>query len=510
MDSSIFDMSPAFTKVFISYSRHDQEWKQQLVKHLRVLESQGFLKVWDDTQITPGNEWCREIERALETATVALLLISANSLTSEFILQREIPVLLKRRSKEGLRIIPIILEPCPWQAVNWLQQLEIRPKGALPLSARDSHHLQEALADIAGEIQALVDGSMAFRKGNDSAPEAVATPRDGLNSLEKLAPRGRAIERVWTIFQLAHGQIILLSDYKDLHDALHGLERLHAGIVTESARFDSDDSARYNLNDHALTLQGISDELTSIAQRGNLKDFELKWLSDIGRAKNDIERAIDERDVVGMRNPVALLHRILNVEPPRINDRLIHVARGLRLESLASELRQVAEPLRTIPSPQEYEDLTKSIDAIVALNERQSALVTSHSLWQDVEIELKRLDASLRHGLTELQISWEELLMLAGSLYEDVQEPWASKLRSAAAELRSAMHSLLDTNIGAPGEPTHMERIVTESFRRYRRLAAIRFELVDKDLQQMCGKLRDLGVSLAALLARLDNGWRAN
>ena len=99
-----------------------------------MLENQGILEVWDDTRITPGNEWCLKIEHALETATVALLLISANSLTSEFILQREIPLLLERRSNEGLRIIPIILEPCPWNTVAWLQQMEIRPKDARPLS----------------------------------------------------------------------------------------------------------------------------------------------------------------------------------------------------------------------------------------------------------------------------------------------------------------------------------------------------------------------------------------
>ena len=58
-----------------------------------MLERQGFLGVWDDTRITPGDEWCLKIEHALETATVALLLISANSLTSEFILRKEIPVL---------------------------------------------------------------------------------------------------------------------------------------------------------------------------------------------------------------------------------------------------------------------------------------------------------------------------------------------------------------------------------------------------------------------------------
>ena len=483
-------------KVFISYSRRDQKWKRQLLRQLGVLERQGFLEVWDDTRITPGDEWCLKIEHALETATVALLLISANSLTSEFILRKEIPVLLERRSNEGLRVIPIILEPCPWNTIDWLQKMEIRPRNARPLSGLKSNDQEEVLADLAGEIKGLVG-----RNGNDLTPEAVPTPPGGVNFPGKVPPRVR-IERVRTIFQQDHPQIRLLSDYKDLHNALHGLEFLHVVIATESARFVRNDSSRGNLSLHALTLQGISDELTSIAQRGNLKEFELKWLPNISRARNDMQKAIDERDALGMRNPVALLDHILSVEPSRINDRLITVARGLRLESLASELRQVAEPLRTTRCPPEYEELIKDVDAIAALNERQNALVTNHSLWQNVEIELKRLNARLRSGLTELQNSWEDLLALAGPLYETEQQSWAADLRSAATQLQAAMHSLVNTGNGAPAE---VERIAKESFRRYRRLVANRFYLVDKEVQQMCYKLRDLGASLANLLARLEN-----
>ena len=347
------------TMVFISYSRKDHKWKQQVVTHLRVLENQGMLDVWDDTQITAGNEWCLEIEHALETAAIALLLISANSLTSEFVLQREIPLLLERRSNEGLRIMPIILEPCAWRSVAWLRKMEVRPKGARPLSEGTLHHRQEALADIAGEIKEIIDKRAEPSSGLDSVQDTVAIAKAGLTSLTRLAPRVRAIERVRALFQLVHGQIILLSDYKDIHDALHHLQYLYA-IVAESARFVSDDAWRDNLIEHELTLQEIADELASIARRGNVVAFELTWSSQIEQARRDINRAIEERDALGMRKAVAVLHRILDIEPPRVNDRLIAVARGLSLDLLVSELRQVAEPVRTERYAQEYEELEVS------------------------------------------------------------------------------------------------------------------------------------------------------
>jgi predicted nucleotide-binding protein len=100
-------------KVFISYSHKDEVWKERLQTQLTVLERQGLLSVWEDRQIAGGDEWYPEIEQAIESAQVAILLISADFLGSKFILGKEVPPLLERRKKEGLRVIPLILKPCP-------------------------------------------------------------------------------------------------------------------------------------------------------------------------------------------------------------------------------------------------------------------------------------------------------------------------------------------------------------------------------------------------------------
>jgi hypothetical protein len=68
--------------VFISYSHKDEEWKDRLVTHLRVLEMQGFLDVWEDRQIEGGDDWYPEIETAINKANVAILMISANFLVT--------------------------------------------------------------------------------------------------------------------------------------------------------------------------------------------------------------------------------------------------------------------------------------------------------------------------------------------------------------------------------------------------------------------------------------------
>lgn len=112
------NQQPKNPTIFISYSHQDEDWKNRLTTHLAVLEKQGILDFWDDRQISGGDDWLPEIEQALENAAVAILLISANFLASDFIMGKEVPELLRKRQEKGVRIMPLIVKPCTWQQVN--------------------------------------------------------------------------------------------------------------------------------------------------------------------------------------------------------------------------------------------------------------------------------------------------------------------------------------------------------------------------------------------------------
>src|SRR3954471_12739938 len=77
--------SPTRTKVFISYSHADKDWLERLKRHLKPLVREGNLDCWDDTHIRSGDDWKQEIQNALDTAQVAVLLISADFFASDFI-----------------------------------------------------------------------------------------------------------------------------------------------------------------------------------------------------------------------------------------------------------------------------------------------------------------------------------------------------------------------------------------------------------------------------------------
>jgi hypothetical protein len=100
------------TRIFISYShKEDPKWLDRLKVHLTPLERQGLVDRWDDTKIQPGTGWKESIQQALDSATVAVLLVSADFLASEFISKNELPPLLKAAQDKGTLIMPIFVKP---------------------------------------------------------------------------------------------------------------------------------------------------------------------------------------------------------------------------------------------------------------------------------------------------------------------------------------------------------------------------------------------------------------
>ena len=93
--------------IFISYSHQDKEWLARLKLFLSPMEEKGLLHVWDDTEIRPGAKWADEIRTALEGARIAVFLVTQNFLNSDFIREKELPLLLKSAEDRGCLIFRV-------------------------------------------------------------------------------------------------------------------------------------------------------------------------------------------------------------------------------------------------------------------------------------------------------------------------------------------------------------------------------------------------------------------
>ncbi len=121
--------------VFISYSHKDEKWKDRLLPHLKMLEQQGRLEVWDDRRIDAGDSWYPEIREAMERAAVAVCLISAKFLASDFCVKEEVPFLLTRREREGMVLIPVLVDACAFELIDWLAPLQMLPRDGKSVAA---------------------------------------------------------------------------------------------------------------------------------------------------------------------------------------------------------------------------------------------------------------------------------------------------------------------------------------------------------------------------------------
>ena len=111
-----------------------------------------MVDVWVDDRIAAGDDWFEEIQSAMERASAAVLLVSASFLGSRFVTQQEVPALLRKRSEEGLRVIPVLISPCAWQHFTWLSRMQMRPRNARPLSGMRRHNFEQELAAVANDV----------------------------------------------------------------------------------------------------------------------------------------------------------------------------------------------------------------------------------------------------------------------------------------------------------------------------------------------------------------------
>src|SRR5262249_51754256 len=139
----------------LSYSHIDVVWMRRTATHLRTIPKNPAIDIWSDTAIGVGEDWYSKITQAIGRSTAAVLLVSADFLTSDFITREEIPRLLEAEAERGLAIVPVLVRPCAFGSVDWLAKRQLRPRGAAPLSAKMDHEVDAALAELVHEIATI-------------------------------------------------------------------------------------------------------------------------------------------------------------------------------------------------------------------------------------------------------------------------------------------------------------------------------------------------------------------
>lgn len=141
--------------IFLSYSHEDSKWRDLLLRHLRVLVRENLAHVWDVEEIAAGEDWSSAIAQAVRDADLAVLLLSPDFLASDFIAEKELPLLLERRADEGLAVLPILVRPTAWTRVKRLAEVQFLNDPSRPLSELSDVERDKVIAEIASRIAEL-------------------------------------------------------------------------------------------------------------------------------------------------------------------------------------------------------------------------------------------------------------------------------------------------------------------------------------------------------------------
>lgn len=133
-------------KAVIIYSRRDARIREELDQYLIPLERRHRIERFDDTGVGPDVPWRDEVVAALANAQVAVLLVSQRFLTSPFILDEELPPLLRRAAQGGVTILSLVLTPCVLERLDFLSRYQVVNDPSHPLSGLRRHN-REAVYD---------------------------------------------------------------------------------------------------------------------------------------------------------------------------------------------------------------------------------------------------------------------------------------------------------------------------------------------------------------------------
>jgi formylglycine-generating enzyme required for sulfatase activity len=195
-------------KTFIIYSRHDAQFKDELRTHLNALERKGYIHVFVDTDLLPGEEWSKRLENELKAAHLVLILVSADALNSDFIQERELKTAIEKRNSGSARVIPIIVRDCMWQLEEELAALQMLPKnkegriepiGNWPSRDNAWAETVRELLKTVQEMKAALDKENEATERANKAKAAEAAKQAADAQAEKL--RNKKDEQAWETLQ---------------------------------------------------------------------------------------------------------------------------------------------------------------------------------------------------------------------------------------------------------------------------------------------------------------------
>jgi TIR domain len=165
---------------------HEIAWLSWVKTHFKPLEKLGVIEYFSDQNLLGAQDWEARLRDALTRCDLFILLVSPNSLGSNYIVDTEVKAILDRQATNGSTekplLLPIMIQPVDDGVLglfDWLKTPNRRPRDGKALSELSQSTAQDlrtrAMAGIVGEVKKLIENL-----SDPKVPDPNPTPKSPL------------------------------------------------------------------------------------------------------------------------------------------------------------------------------------------------------------------------------------------------------------------------------------------------------------------------------------------
>ncbi|MFQ5650607.1 MAG: P-loop NTPase fold protein [bacterium] len=335
------DLKPPF--VYLSYHEGDKHWMARVRHHFEPFLKQNLVRSSTEPTLTRGHgDKVVQIQSESDRWSACLFLITSTYLQSKAVREEEFLNILRKQGGDQQLLLPIILEPAPWQEVPWLAKLRPFPEDGQAIATMDKKEADRLLSEFATKVvEAVTNRSTPDSPAKAELKETVPTHNDSPAEIDELGRRPFAeviatrIHEVWHKSPCAFA-VHLHGPWGSGKSSLLNFMRRHmvSGVLGEKwvvVDFNAWRNQHTNPPWWPLIREVYSEAVHQVGQAGSWQAFKLRLRWFVWRLRADwLPVVIALVVIVGMS---LLVTGSLNVlgESPTSGDRGKQIEFGLKV-----------------------------------------------------------------------------------------------------------------------------------------------------------------------------------